>query len=185
MKIAIKSVNVELDLDPCPDLSYLGRYSDTWEEGAIDRKPLGDMSRGSYRYFIPANSAEDTGNPNSPLEDYERMQKFNSGELAFYGLTVSVCLSVVRPKGALVFTRLKVSSGGLWGLESDSESSYFEEVALEQLEEIFPEVACLVLGVDSPEDLPKGEKIQALKAQLTLLVQEETKKALDKVSIFR
>ena len=57
--------------DDCPDLSYLGKYSNEYERGAINRKAVGDMGRNEYQYFIPANE-------HYRFEDYKRYEAYNN-----------------------------------------------------------------------------------------------------------
>ena len=69
----ILSVKVEWKHDESPDYSHLGEYSNHEGPDSIDRKERGDMGRHEYRYFIPGMTAEQTGNPESPEQDYQRM----------------------------------------------------------------------------------------------------------------
>ena len=51
-----------------------------------------------------------------------------------------------RPNDWMVQT---IHSGGLWGIESDSEQSYFKEVEDEQIAELKSQLK--ILGIDCPE----------------------------------
>lgn len=42
-------------IDECPDHSYIGKYSSTWEEGAI-RNPESIYDRGVYEWWIPCTT---------------------------------------------------------------------------------------------------------------------------------
>jgi hypothetical protein len=61
-KPKILSVSIEHSVDDCPDLSWLGEYSDHDAPGAIDRKARGDAGSREYQYWIPG----DNHNPHSP-----------------------------------------------------------------------------------------------------------------------
>jgi hypothetical protein len=127
-KRRIISVTVRREVDDSPDLSFIGEYSRKPEgPNAIDRQERNDMGRNEYRYFNPTMTAEETGNPDSPEQDYRRMENYNRGEWCMMGVfaTAEVVLT-----GNVV---QKFRSGGLWGIESDSEESYFGEVAKEEL----------------------------------------------------
>ena len=52
-------VTVEVEYDPCPDLSFLGEFSTEWSHGAIDieKDEEYNYNRHDYPYFIPANPA--------------------------------------------------------------------------------------------------------------------------------
>ncbi len=122
----IISITVETLPDDDADLSYLGKYSNQWEEGAIERK---DRTGATYRYFIPAMSGAETGNPESPQQDFERMEAYNRN---YWGLVG------IQAKASIVINGVcqRIGSGGLWGIESDSGQDYLKEVAREQLDEL-------------------------------------------------
>ena len=98
------------------------------------REELGDMERGQYRYFVPAMTGEETGNPDSPMEDYRRMEAYNRDDWAMYGVVAKA--EVSRPIGNGCRRIETFSSGGLWGIESDSDDSYFAEVAAQELADL-------------------------------------------------
>lgn len=113
----IKMVKVE-DYDP--DLSYLGTWSDTPKEGAIDHKArTGD--RNAYRYFNPEN-------PEYAEQEYKRAMDFENGWLMCYGVKAEIILNIPAPYGENHWIIQAINSPGLWGIESDSDDSYFEEV---------------------------------------------------------
>ena len=129
MKNRIESIKLVREVDNDPDLSYLGEYSNDECATSIDRQERGDMGRHEYRYFTPAMTGDETGNPESPEQDYQRMESYNRG---------GWCCKGVRAVAEVIVngTIQHIQSGGLWGIESDSERSYFEEVAAEQLAEL-------------------------------------------------
>ena len=124
-------VNIEFvrDTDDCPDLSHLGEYHTESRSNAIDRQERGDMGRGEYRYFSPAMTGEETGNPESPEQDYQRYEAYNRGEWCMIFCFAKATVSV---NGVLQ----TITSGGLAGVESDSDESYFKEIEAEQREEL-------------------------------------------------
>jgi hypothetical protein len=130
-KPQIKSVCIVHRFDDNPDLSHLGEYAGQFRPGAIDRQVRGDMDRNSYRYFVPAMTGEQTGNPDSPEQDYQRMEAYNRGEWHCIGIiaVATVQLSQDGPHQLL-------KSGGLWGVESDSDSDYLESIEHEELSEL-------------------------------------------------
>jgi hypothetical protein len=125
----ILSVRVKREVDTDPDLSYLGEYSRTAGPNAIDRQERGDMAHGELRYFNAAMSGEETGNPESPEQDYQRCEDYNRQGWCMLGIT-AVAKVVVN---GVIQT---VTSGGLWGIESDGGEEYFREVADEELAEL-------------------------------------------------
>jgi hypothetical protein len=115
--------------DDCPDLSNLGEYHAAPREGSIDRQARGDMKRGECRYFTPAMTGEETGNPDSPEQDYQRYEAYNRGE---WHMTFCQAKATVSVHGVMQ----TITSGGLAGVESDSDASYFKEIEAEQREEL-------------------------------------------------
>ena len=98
----------------------------------------GDMLRNEYRYFNPSfNYVDKSGKllPDNTAEevrkyvrqDYARMQAANRGDWCYMGVRAE---AQVQLDGDL---RQTVISGGLWGIESDSDESYFADVEREEL----------------------------------------------------
>lgn len=155
----ILSIEIKRESDDSPDASYLGGYSRSPEsEFSIDRAERGDVSRNEYRFFnpgsvedfdataswIPENITDATERRDYWLrtmrenseKDYERMESLNNGNW-FY-----VC---VRVEAKIVVTgvRQTISSGGLYGIESDLGESYFAEVADEELFQLKDQLSAL------------------------------------------
>ena len=122
----ITEITNKRDVDECPDTSHLGKYVSTPEAGAIDRKARGDIGRGEYRYFVPAN-------PEYGEDDYQRSESLNRGDWCFMGVYAVATVSRPVPHG---FRLESLQSGGLWGIESDSGDEYFMEVARDELEDL-------------------------------------------------
>lgn len=51
------SIHISAEIDESPDHSYLGEYSDTWQEGAI-RNPESVYNHGVYKWWIPCNTED-------------------------------------------------------------------------------------------------------------------------------
>ena len=128
----INSIKVSKIVDTDPDLSDLGEYSNQEKPGAIDREARGEKGRNEFRYFVPAMTGEQTGNPESPEQDYKRMEAYNRQEWGMFGVkaVAEVALSF---DGGKTWKLDYLTSGGLWGIESDSEASCFEEVKRDEL----------------------------------------------------
>lgn len=116
----------------------------------------GDMRRSEYRYFNPSfNYVDKHGHAlpeNTPEEvrkyvrqDYERMEDLHRGDWCFIGIRAE---AEVMPNTVLDTPDGKkwhgvvqrVTSGGLWGIESDSGESYFSEVEQEELSNLKDEL---------------------------------------------
>lgn len=125
VKPRIDYIRVKWEIDESPDYSYLetklsedGKKiisSCRYDQDELDQHPI------RTRRYIK--------------EDMQRLEKFNSGELCSYGCMaeaeVSYPLNENRDRKIERFT-----SGGLWGIESDTNQSYREDTAKEQLEDL-------------------------------------------------
>lgn len=101
----------------------------------------GDMNRGEYQFFNPSSNYVDAndnlvdGNTAEEVrkyvrQDYERMEDLNRGGWCFVGVVAEAKIQLERH--GVIQT---ITSGGLWGIESDS-GDYFKEVEAEQLSEL-------------------------------------------------
>jgi hypothetical protein len=135
----ILSVRVKRDVDVAPDLSWLGEYGSTPKgEAVIDRQERGDRGRNEYRYFTPALTGDQTGNPESPEQDYARMESYNRGSWCMIGIWAE---AEVQTHNDGVVQRIR--SGGLWGVESDSDAAYLASVANDELAALGSELEAL------------------------------------------
>lgn len=104
----------------------------------------GDMERGEYQYFNPSGNY--TGEPPEDIrkytrQDYERMERLNRGDWCFIGIRAEATYHIdtrspvtgecTGASGLQILT-----SGGLWGIESDSDKAYLTEIESEQLSEL-------------------------------------------------
>ena len=121
----ILSIALKTMFDDSPDLSYLGKYSNKYERGAINREAIGDMGRNEYKYFIPAND-------HYRFEDYKRYEAYNNNRWCCVGITAfASCITKLGNRN-IAFEEL---SSGLWGIESDA-GDYLDEIKQEQLMEL-------------------------------------------------
>lgn len=125
------SIKVRRELDDSPDLSDLGEYTDKPSETTVDRGESA-VRRGEYRYFQPATEYAE--------QDYRRMEAYDRGDWHMIGI-YAVAKIQATENGPIQTIR----SGGLWGIESDSDDEYLVEVAAEQLAKL--RVELLALGV--------------------------------------
>jgi len=141
--------NAKLDVEREPmDEAYdeVGELIEAIDECDCDER--GDMQRGEYRYFNPSfNYVDKSGKAlpgNTPEEvrkyvrqDYERMESLNRGDWSYIGIRVDA--QVTLSTGVVQ----DITSGGLWGIESDSESSYFDEVAADEWSQLKEELSSM------------------------------------------
>ena len=127
------------------DTAYdeVGELIDSVDE--CDCGERGDMRRNEYRYFNPSfNYVDENGHAlkeNTPEEvrkyvrqDYSRMESLNRGNWYFLGIRADAEIAVPTTPGNATIQR--ITSGGIWGNESDQTSSDFEETEQEQLSEL-------------------------------------------------
>ena len=106
----------------------------------IEEGERGDQERNEYRYFNPAMSGEETGNPDSPEEDYQRMESLNRGDWCCLGI---IAKAKVVLAGEVIQT---IRSGGLWGIESDSGEDYLGSVEEDELANLRKQLEAVGLG---------------------------------------
>lgn len=122
-KIAIKRIP---DYDA--DLSFLGTFdSEKKSEFAIEHEP--DDHR-THNWFNPGNAE----NKKDAQKDYERMMEYERGSWRMIGIRAEAETALDIGAGNWKIDHL--TSGGLWGIEDDSEEKYIKEVEDEQLEEL-------------------------------------------------
>ncbi len=81
-----------------------------------------------FRFFRPFSGGETPPNADyytSGMQDFQRAQDYSRNEWCYTGIRA---VADIRVNGV----HQQVSSGGLWGVESDSEESYFAEIASEE-----------------------------------------------------
>ena len=146
-KPKVSKIVIKRMVDENPDLSYLGRFSDSSvlkseDEIVFDR---GGVPR-EYRFFIAAN----VENKKQVEENYQRMMKYERGDISDYGIMAEA--EVLVPEGRGNYTVQTIHSGGLWGNPSDSDASYLKEIEDEQIEELKRQLRAF--GVKSIKGVP-------------------------------
>ena len=112
----------------------------------------GEWNHREYRYFNPSfNYVDKAGKPlpeNTPedvrkyvKQDYERMESLYAGNWSFIGIKAKAEIQIgssrgVTSAGNAVYIPQTIHSGGLWGIESDSEESYLRSVEQEELSDL-------------------------------------------------
>ena len=116
---------------------------DIAEQGGCDCGERGDMERGEYRYF---NGNVENYKGESPedirkyvRQDYERMERLSRGDWCYVG---------IRAEAEIVIDGVTqdVTSGGLWGVESDSGRDYLTEIETEELSGLREQLQALGFG---------------------------------------
>lgn len=141
----IVSMKIERLDDESPDTSCLGEFTDDLDDDCIlfntgefiaDLRKNEDWEaprRGrNYLCFRPYAGGEKVGTNKwreYATQDYDRQRGLTNGSWYFLGLraTAEVVIGGVSQK---------ITSGGLWGIESDSGADYLREIGTEQLTEL-------------------------------------------------
>ena len=123
----VNKITITRRLDETGDISYLGTFSDTPSKYAI--KHEGDSR--SYQYF----NADNVSNMKEAQQNYDRAMEFSEGRVAQMGVTAEAEVAMSRD-GGKTWKLDELTSGGLWGIESDSGEKYFKEVEDDQLSEL-------------------------------------------------
>lgn len=148
----ILSVRIRREHDDNPDTSWIGTYSNKPgpSDRTIDRTSRGDRGNGELRYFIAANSAADTGNDESVEQDYQRMESYNKGAWGLIGMWAEATIQLTEA------TTHTISSGGLWGIESDSSSDYLKSVQQEELTTLATELRAISFSDEAIHEALEG-----------------------------
>jgi len=135
----ILSITLKHMPDDYPDTSWLGEFGNRAKSDyAIEHKG----ERNDYPYFNP-NWENYKGLPEEEIrkycqQDYDRMVSLCNGNWYFMGIICEA--TVTLTDSDLIQT---ISSGGLWGIESDSAGDYIPSVENYQMEELHKELAAL------------------------------------------
>ena len=104
----------------------------------------GDMERNQYRYFNPSDNYK--GEPAEDVrkytrQDYERMERLNAGNWCFIGIWAEAEIAI--PSGPQCATVQHITSGGLYGIESDSDAPYLASVEADELSDLKTQLLAL------------------------------------------
>ena len=180
--LANAKLDAEKDaLDEAYDM--VGELIDSIDE--CDCGESGDMERNEYRYFNPSfNYVDKSGRAlpeNTPDEvrkyvkqDYERMESLNRGNWCLIGIRAEAEIGIPSTSRYIVLPNIDIrtgkasprdyllqtiTSGGLWGIESDSDKSYLESVEKEELADLRAQLKALGFSARAISTAFKPENI--------------------------
>jgi hypothetical protein len=128
------------------------------------------IDRNSYEYFLPCNHV-----PHNPknwdhvqgkeraavikehgsvkmadmayaMQDYNRMEALNNGQWYYIGIIAKAKILIPLKGNPGSSQYQAISSGGLWGIESDSGEDCLQETAREQLQDLAGQLEALGIG---------------------------------------
>lgn len=124
--IKVQKITIKHIIDESPDLSYLGEFSNTAGNYAIEH----NGERGTYPYF----NADNVENMEDAQQNYDRMMQFEKGDV--YCIGIKAIAEVHTSENGNTWLINHIESGGLWGIESDSDAEYLREVEQDELHEL-------------------------------------------------
>lgn len=144
----IEKVVVKKMMDEMADTSTLGEYTDNIEEGVIIRhydefyEKLSEEdeipSKGrEFRAFKPYAGGEKVGTKEYyeyGMQDYKRMEGLSRGDWYYIGIGAEA--TILTSQNGKEWKIDKITSAGLWGIESDSGEDYFESVRKAELNDL-------------------------------------------------
>lgn len=77
-------------------------------------------------------------------QDAERLAAYKRGDWAFVGIRAEATIRVDHDNGGSRYSYFhKLTSPGLWGIESDSDESYFDEVFKEECAQLKADIEAM------------------------------------------
>ena len=124
-KITIKRIP---DYDA--DLSWIGTFdNEAKDEFAIKHD---ESNSRTYNYFNPQKGA--VTSKKEAMEDYKRMMAYENGEWGMIG--IKAFAEIATSQDGKIWQLNTISSGGLWGIEDDSDEKYLMEEENNQLTDL-------------------------------------------------
>ncbi len=93
----VRKIRIIKEPDESTDISYLGEFSDTPGEFAINRFPEG-RTGGEYRYFNAAN----VSNMEEADQNYQRALRYERGDVVDYFIQAEAEIAVPQPNGDII-----------------------------------------------------------------------------------
>lgn len=127
----IESIKIQQIDDPHADLSYLGEFADHIPDNIEPYQIINHALEKprEFKYFIAANA----DNEIEAQSNYDRMQDYGKG---WHSIGITAVAIVSYPVGIISRRLQQFESGGLWGIDSDSNESYLNEIIKEELADL-------------------------------------------------
>lgn len=166
----IESITIYHTVDTDADTSMLGKFTDEVSADLIccatgeyykdmDSGPIPSKGH-QYRSFKPCAGDEKPGTKDYykyGLQDWNRMDKLMKGDYCYLGITAKA--SVSYKIGGGNYRLESLSSGGLWGIESDS-GDYLKEVEEEQLADLLEHLKAFSVNCSNFKTLAKNAEVK-------------------------
>ena len=140
----IMETREDIELDSSEDIPLRDAVN-TIEDLLVEYFDSDNWDRREFRYFNPSfNYVDKSGKAlpeNTPEEvrdytrqDYKRMERLNAGDWCFIGIRAEA--QIALQCNAHHANVQHITSGGLWGIESDSDDDYLESVEKDELSDL-------------------------------------------------
>lgn len=141
--------------EDCPacekEIFYQDAIETVWKleknAGDCDCSRGGHWSGREYRYFngpVENYLGESPENIRKYVrQDYERMESLNASDWCYLGIRAEAKVVVVPFSNDHGVVVQRITSGGLWGIESDSDRSYLDEIQKDELANLKSELLAL------------------------------------------
>jgi hypothetical protein len=116
----------------------------------------GNIGWHEHQYFEPYAGGEKKGTPDykkNGKQDYERMEGLNNGNWYPIGIIAKAEIYVNN-------CRQTITSGGLWGMESDSDKEYIREEEKNQLADLSENLFSLGFGIRAVKYAIKNHEVK-------------------------
>lgn len=104
------------------------------------------MKNGKRIHSVTVKHLVDSDPDTSYLEQEgfeDRLAQFRNDEFSFVGIIAEAEVDIKGQSNSNFYIVQRISSGGLWGIESDSDKAYLAEIAQEQLMELRDQLKAL------------------------------------------
>ena len=151
---SIKTIRV---IDDNPDLSYLKTsYSDYYGEDGSNWLRL---SKEDKQKVIKKYGSLQDASIVYMAQDEHRLQEYYEGKWHMLGISAEATVLIPAGSEPPTYKIQKITSGGLWGIESDSNEEYLKQVEKEQVDELRGYLRILnVKGADEIEVTGASQK---------------------------
>ncbi len=144
----IESIKIIHTIDEDPDFSHLGEYTDDLKPGVIVRccneyyENLPDdfaysFHGSEFQGFKPLGGDEPVGSKayrEYGMQDFKRIEGYNNNDWFYICISAKATVSYSINNEDLRFETL--SSGGIWGVETDGGEDFIKEIETEELNDL-------------------------------------------------
>ncbi len=154
-KIRIDSIKIERLIDECPDISYLETTQD--DQGNI----ISSCKYTQEEYLENPKQIQSYIN-----KDNERLEQFYSGDICMMGVIAKTEVSYPINNESNGRRIERFASEGLWGIESDSDEEFLQDIQKEQLWDLKEHLNHFNVDLSNFEELAQHAS-QTIELQIT------------------